>query len=172
MLNAIGIKTLYISGWAFDKNVISGNKNTIGHAWTAAYINDKWIELDATWGLFEGIPAGHILKNFDKESFSFQGMNQVTLSKDPTIQLVDNLDISDDEIINDLDIKHDMETKNEENPDEKGDEKSNEKNNESNGNNKNFNEESGSGNTDNDNGSIKTDISRLILIIYLLNLLL
>lgn len=172
MLNAIGIKTLYISGWAFDKNVISGNKNTIGHAWTAAYINDKWIELDATWGLFEGIPAGHILKNFDKESFSFQGMNQVTLSKDPTIQLVDNIDISDDEIINDLDKKQDMETKNEENPDEKGDEKSNEKNNESNGNNKNFNEESGSGNTDNDNGSINTDISRMILIIYLLNLLL
>lgn len=174
MLNAIGIKTLYISGWAFDKNVISGNKNTLGHAWTAALIGDKWMELDATWGLFEGIPAGHILKNFDKETFSFQPKSQMTmtLTKELSIQLVDNIDISDDEIIKDLDINHGTETKDDENPNEKGDEKSNEKNNESSENNKVFNEESESGNTDNANGSTNTEISRMILIIYLLNLLL
>ena len=49
MLNAIGIKTLYLTGWAFQNDETSGNKDTIGHAWTAALINDKWMELDATW---------------------------------------------------------------------------------------------------------------------------
>ena len=48
MLNAIGIKTLYISGWAFDGDKISGNKDTLTHAWTVALIGTKWIELDAT----------------------------------------------------------------------------------------------------------------------------
>ena len=64
MLNVAGIQTLYISGWAFQKDAISGNKETIGHAWTAAKIDNKWTELDATWGLFDGISVGHIMKNF------------------------------------------------------------------------------------------------------------
>ena len=64
MLNSIGIKTLYISGFAFQNNQTSGDNKTKGHAWTAALINGKWKELDATWGLFEGISAGHIFKNF------------------------------------------------------------------------------------------------------------
>jgi len=41
MLNAIGIKTVYISGWAFSNDQTSGNKNTDTHAWTAALINNK-----------------------------------------------------------------------------------------------------------------------------------
>ena len=71
MLNAIGIKTLFVGGWAFDKEQTSGDKDTIGHAWTAALIDGKWKELDATWGLFEGIPAGHIFKNFGQDQFSY-----------------------------------------------------------------------------------------------------
>ena len=71
MLNSIGIKSLYISGWALDGNQISGDRNTVGHAWTAALIDGKWIELDSTWGLFEGIPAGHIIKNFFDDSTSY-----------------------------------------------------------------------------------------------------
>jgi len=77
MLNSIGIKTLTVVGWAFSKNETSANEDTIGHAWTVALIDGKWKELDSTWGLFEGIPAGHILKGFNKErysySYSYQG---------------------------------------------------------------------------------------------------
>jgi len=64
MLNSIGIKTLYIVGYAFQNNQTYGDNSTTGHAWTAALIDGKWKELDATWGLFEGISAGHIFKNF------------------------------------------------------------------------------------------------------------
>ena len=69
MLNAIGIKTLYLSGWAFQNNQTFFDNNAMAHAWTAAFIDDKWIELDATWGLFEGVPVGHIFKNFEKDEF-------------------------------------------------------------------------------------------------------
>ena len=90
MLNAIGIKTLYISGWAFEGNNTAGNKDTSGHAWTAALIEDKWIELDATWGLFEGIPAGHIMKYFDEDRYSYSCNerydNQLSLTQDNNIK--------------------------------------------------------------------------------------
>ena len=69
MLNSIGIKTLYISGWDFQGNKTSGDQHTSTHAWTAALINGKWIELDATWGLFEGISGCHIFKNFFEEEY-------------------------------------------------------------------------------------------------------
>ena len=92
MLNAIGIKTLYISGWAFDKDKTSGDKSTLTHAWTAALIGDKWMELDATWGLFEGIPAGHIFKNFNQDSYSYslnEGVTvEPTFEKTPAIQMI------------------------------------------------------------------------------------
>ena len=93
MLNAIGIKTLYLVGWAFQNDETSGNKNTLGHAWTAALINDKWIELDSTWGLFEGIPAGHIIKGFFAESFYYswtQSQTAPTFGKESNIQLINN----------------------------------------------------------------------------------
>ena len=90
MLNSIGIKTLYIGGWAFDKEQISGDKNIIGHAWTAALIDNKWIELDATWGLFEGIPAGHVLKNFKDEYcyYNYISTSKPTLKRDRNIQMI------------------------------------------------------------------------------------
>ena len=67
MLNTLGINTFYVSGWALQGNETSGNTNTTLHAWTVALIDGKWKELDATWGLFEGIPAGHIFKNFNND---------------------------------------------------------------------------------------------------------
>ena len=75
MLNSIGIKTLYLSGYAFQNNETSGDNSTIGHTWTAALIDGKWKELDATWGLFEGIPAGHIFKNFFEDITQWEGEN-------------------------------------------------------------------------------------------------
>ncbi len=92
MLNSIGYKTLYLTGWAFDKNQISGNKDTLGHAWTAALINGKWMELDATWGLFEGIPAGHIIKTLAKDEYSYYCYQNIeslpSFSLNPIIQMV------------------------------------------------------------------------------------
>ena len=71
MLNAIGIKTLKIYGWALYDFETFQDDTDPGHAWTAALINDTWMELDATWGRFEGIPAGHILKGFGREQFTY-----------------------------------------------------------------------------------------------------
>ena len=103
MLNAIGIKTATIFGWALDKNKISADENTVGHAWTLALIkdkngNDKFMELDATWDLFEGVPAGHILKGFNKETFSYSPGTE-SFSRTHLIQLVENLDSEEEDIL-------------------------------------------------------------------------
>ena len=99
MLNSIGIKTLYITGWAFNGNQTSGDDNTIGHAWTAALIDGKWKELDATWGLFEGISSGHIFKNFDKDIISYSyyetNKNLITFDKNHDINMISIINRSD-----------------------------------------------------------------------------
>ena len=98
MLNSIGIKTLYVYGWAFQNDETSGNKDTTGHAWTVALIDDNWIELDATWGLFEGISAGHILKGFFKTGASFTWKDKIdaTIEENPNIVLLtDNNELKD-----------------------------------------------------------------------------
>ena len=66
MLNAIGIKTFILSGFIFDPRYLS---RKLKHYWTLALINDKWIELDATYGFFEGISAGHIMLWYGNLSF-------------------------------------------------------------------------------------------------------
>ena len=48
-----------------DGEETSSNEDSTTHAWTAALIKGKWIELDPTWGLFEGVPASYIMKNFN-----------------------------------------------------------------------------------------------------------
>ena len=83
MLNSIGIKTLFVAGWAFDKDQTSGDKDTIGHAWSAALIDGKWKELDSTWGLLEGLSAGHIFKNFNQDKYSF---NFYTPDANPNVE--------------------------------------------------------------------------------------
>ena len=70
MLNAIGIKAIEITGWAFNGKETS-SKWDVGHAWTVALINGKWMELDATWGLFEGISAGHIMKTYVQDYYYY-----------------------------------------------------------------------------------------------------
>ena len=106
MLNAIGIKTATIFGWSFDKNKVSADEKTVGHAWTLALIkdingNDKFMELDATWGLFEGVPAGHILKGFNKEAVSYYstGGSNLKFSRSHLIQLVENLNSEEEDIL-------------------------------------------------------------------------
>ena len=99
MLNSIGIKTLKTFGWAFQNNETSANQNTIGHAWTLALIDNKWIELDATWDLFDGVPAGHIFKGFEKETRSVSRPRTIEINIEFTtnINLVDNLDDEEDD---------------------------------------------------------------------------
>ena len=93
MLNAIGIQTLNTSGWAFEKDQTAGDKNTVGHAWTVALIDGKWKELDATWGLFDGIPAGHIIKSINANDYSYEysteGQKPVTLDQDLEIKMTE-----------------------------------------------------------------------------------
>ena len=90
MLNSIGIKTLTIFGWALEEQTYA-NVNTIDHAWTAALINGRWIELDATWDLFEGVTAGHILKGFNKEAMSYSpGGESITLLKTSNLNMTYN----------------------------------------------------------------------------------
>ena len=106
MLNAIGIKTATIFGWALDKNNITANEKSVGHAWTLALIkdkngNDKFMELDATWDLFEGVPAGHILKGFNKETLSYYstGGSDLKATRTHLIQLVENLNSEEEDIL-------------------------------------------------------------------------
>ena len=90
MLNSVGIKTMYISGWALDKNITFADEKSIGHAWTAALINGKWKELDSTWGLFEGVPAGHIMKALNNDSYSYtcrDSTNDLIFANIPSIKM-------------------------------------------------------------------------------------
>ena len=107
MLNAIGINAIYAYGWAFaDEEDIYVDEDVTGHAWSVALIDGKWKELDATWGLFERIPAGHNLKGLGQESYSFkysEGFKffsfKVIKINDfvnrPFLELVDNIDDED-----------------------------------------------------------------------------
>ena len=105
MLNSVGINTFYLSGWAFDKNTTSADENSVGHAWTAALINGKWKELDSTWGLFEGVPAGHIMKTIGKESFSYsyrESTHDFTFKNIPSIKMTS---VSDEDNVDPLPAK-------------------------------------------------------------------
>ena len=95
MLNAVNISTLTIVGWAFKKDETSGYNSTFNHTWTAALIDGRWIELDATWDLFEGVTAGHIIKSFfsDQVYYSFsekEGINPLC-EQNSKIEMITNI---------------------------------------------------------------------------------
>ena len=95
MLNVIGIKTVKLVGWALQGEVVSATEKTAGHAWTGAFIDGKIKTLDATWALFEGLPAGHILKAFQRESYGCSSYNKVEMKITHNIYLVDIADGND-----------------------------------------------------------------------------
>jgi hypothetical protein len=75
LLNSIDIPTIYVSGIAISEE---GNLDKINqikdqnHAWTLAKINNKWIPLDCTWGLLNGIlPVSHIFKYYLKSDIEY-----------------------------------------------------------------------------------------------------
>ena len=107
LLNAIGIQTMTIVGWAFKKDDISGVNGSFNHTWTAALIEGEWIELDATWDLFEGVPSGHVLKTLfsDKVNYSFseeEGIKPLT-EQISYIQMVTNISDLENPFLEDSD---------------------------------------------------------------------
>ena len=65
LLNSINIEAIYVGGYAFDENS-KIKKENMGHAWTLAKINKKWIPYDSTWNIFTGIlPISHIYERFN-----------------------------------------------------------------------------------------------------------
>ena len=63
LLNSIGIQALSLMGYIIkdlDKPFESP------HAWTLAKIDNQWMALDATWGIFTGaIPQNHLFEQFN-----------------------------------------------------------------------------------------------------------
>ena len=75
LLNSIDIPTIYVSGIAINAEGSNNKINQIkdeNHAWTLAKINNKWIPLDCTWGLLNGIlPVSHIFKYYFKSNIEY-----------------------------------------------------------------------------------------------------
>jgi ribosome biogenesis protein SSF1/2 len=67
LLNSIDIKCIRIGGYACSENkkIKNLNINENGHSWVLAYINNNWIPLDATWGIYGNkFPVSHIFEFF------------------------------------------------------------------------------------------------------------
>ena len=99
LLNSIGIKAVYIHGFSADDDDIYNNyeiDTSYGHAWIIAYINDKWIGLDATWGIVEGnLPISHLYYSaiYGNVAVSYVGNNVKWDSNSIQIQFVEVVDI-------------------------------------------------------------------------------
>ncbi len=57
LLHAIGIPSVFVTGAGFNPT----KKIFEYHAWNLVYVDDQWIPIDSTWGLFGGkLPVSHI----------------------------------------------------------------------------------------------------------------
>ena len=99
LLNSIGIKAVYIHGFSAEENDIYSNNyvnTSYGHGWIAAYIDDKWIGLDATWGIVEGnLPISHLYYSaiYGSVNASFKGTNVKWGKNKFEVQFVEVVDI-------------------------------------------------------------------------------
>ena len=90
LLNSIDIPAIYVCGLANNgeegKTQIKDTENE-RHAWTLAKIDERWIPLDATWGIFKGIlPVSHIFQNYFKTKMQSKfAMNIKVLEKQDEI---------------------------------------------------------------------------------------
>ena len=74
LLNSIDIPAIYVCGIANNGETQFNDIQNKKHAWTLAKINNKWIPLDATWGLLKGIlPVSHVFQHYleNKLHYSF-----------------------------------------------------------------------------------------------------
>ena len=90
LLNSIGIKTIYIFGFVYDsKEQLLNNPLNRTHAWTIAFIDNKWIPLDATWGIFEGqLPASHVFQSFIESAVFYSRCNGCELKREHQLELL------------------------------------------------------------------------------------
>ena len=109
LLISQGIKVVKVSGYALDNNRvgnnnantinISNNKNDLSdcrHAWSLAFIDGKWIPLDATWNLFEkNVPLTHIFQNFGDSTINTSGYIGNTINSKITKEIIKQIKIND-----------------------------------------------------------------------------
>ena len=99
LLNSIGIKAIHIHGFSADSNNIFSNPiidTSYGHAWVLANINNKWIGLDATWGLVEGnLPISHLYSSaiYGNSYVKFKGSNVKWGNSIINIEFIDVSDV-------------------------------------------------------------------------------
>ena len=99
LLNSIGIPAIYAHGYTMEGSSREGPVNPkVGHCWTIAQINKKWIGLDCTWGILTGnLPTSHIFFGYGKDNVNYQFhlpdlIVYDTKHNELTIENVDNLE--------------------------------------------------------------------------------
>ena len=97
LLNSIGIKTIYIFGYAYNsKEQLLNNPSNNTHAWTIAFIDNKWIPLDSTWGIFEGqLPASHVFESFIKSEVTYSNCNDCVYKENYQLEFLGYDQIND-----------------------------------------------------------------------------
>ena len=73
LLNSINIPAIYAYGHTVEGSANNEINPNLGHCWTVAKINNKWIGLDVTWGILTGnLPTSHIFFGYGNDGISYQ----------------------------------------------------------------------------------------------------
>jgi transglutaminase/protease-like cytokinesis protein 3 len=87
LLQSIGINAIYSTGYGFNKKSALNYPDNSRYAWTVAQINDKWIPLDATWGIFDGkLPLSHVFESYEKNGISWRYTRSCSFSKEHKLE--------------------------------------------------------------------------------------
>lgn len=65
LLFSIGIISIRVGGYSCNERIKTRNLNleNDGHSWNLVKINNNWIPIDTTWGIFNGkLPISHIFE--------------------------------------------------------------------------------------------------------------
>ena len=77
LLNCIGIPALYVTGYCINE-VKDGRDGT--HVWSLCKINNKWIPIDPTWGIFDGkLPISHIFGKIGFKGIQIRSFDNVVM---------------------------------------------------------------------------------------------
>ena len=90
LLNSIGIKTIYTTGYAYNsKEKLLNNPSNNTHAWTIAFIDNKWIPLDSTWGILEGqLPLSHVFDTFINSEVIYSTCSNCIFKREHHLELL------------------------------------------------------------------------------------
>ena len=65
LLYSLGYQCIYVCGFAVNNNDNNYFSEDNSHAWSLIKVNDKWLPLDATWGIFSGkLPVTHFFEYY------------------------------------------------------------------------------------------------------------